>query len=35
MSVNFNIEVQSKNFGNGKSLSIEEFNVDIIDKQLK
>ena len=35
MSVNFNIEVQSETFGNGKSLSIVGFNVEIIDKQLK
>ena len=34
MSTNFNLEVQSEHFGNGRSFSIEGCNVEIIDKNL-
>ena len=34
MSVNFNIEIQSEHFGNGRSLSIERCMIDIVDQDL-
>ena len=34
MSVNLNLEIQSENFGNGRSLSIEGCNIEIVDKKL-
>ena len=30
MSINFNLEIQSERFGNGRSLSIEGYNLKIV-----
>ena len=34
MSVNFNLKFQSEHFGNIISLSIEGYNIEIVDKEL-
>ena len=34
MYANFNIEIQSEYFGNGRSLSIEECMIDIVNQEL-
>ena len=34
MSTNFNLKIQSDHFGNGKSLSIEGFYIEILVKEL-
>ena len=34
MSTNFNLEIQSEHHGNGRTLSIEGCNINIVDKEL-
>ena len=34
MPTNFNLEIQSDHFGNGRSLSIEGCMIDIVDQEL-
>ena len=34
MSANFNIEIQSDYFGNGRSLSMDGYTIDIVDQDL-
>ena len=34
MPVNLNLEIQSENFGNGRFISIEGCNIEIVDKEL-
>ena len=33
LSSHFNFEIQSDHFGNGRSLSIEDYNIQYIDKK--
>ena len=34
MSANFNLEIQSEHFENGRSITIEGCNIKIVDKEL-
>ena len=34
MSANFNLEIQCENFGNRRSLSIEEYIIYVVDQDL-